>query len=660
MNSSVELRTFLASNTENKLRTIVAHVADITIEVDQEGVIHFMNQILADYSDVIGHSIYEFVNEPDVEMMHDALQRVFSTGQTQAYEVQSLDGRWWNSVVNVIPDEPEPRALIIATETTLQRKALLLRKGQNEAMRKLLSGDSLGEVLTVVAATVEQQVVGMDCSIWLFEEDAVTPVAAPSFSDEHVQALRSLDFTALFGSLADAAKRESMYIVPDIENSELTAEHKAVCKRFGRKSEWMRPFKDDAGNLCGVIALCGSQTGEPNSEVQRMLDTAAGFTALALQNRRASEELRKNEERFRTYFDTCLIGIAISGGDTRWIEVNDRFAQMLGASKEELVTRSWVEFTHPDDIEESLAWVDYAKANPHDKSRSFAKRFVDTKGKVIETEISSGVIHKANNEVDYFVTLIQDVTARNQAAEEIRQRDEMLTHYDRLATMGAMAAEIAHEVVQPVSSLTTLSRSLEMMLEGNIPFDDGEFKTRIARINKIALNAARVTQSITRFARGQGKSPEHVQLNELLLASLALLKIDLKRSDVELEVQPAEQDALLFVEDTLIQQVIVNLVRNAVAAMEQNSGEKRLQVAANWAGDHTIEVTVADNGPGLSEQQVPDIFEAFVSHSKRGIGLGLAICQSIVISHNGSIDVQKSQWGGSRFRFTLPAEPLEV
>lgn len=652
------MRSFLASNTENKLRTIVANVADMTIEVNRQGVILFMNHIEERYLDVIGRSIYEFVSEADAAIMQQALKRVFEEGQKEEYEVKSLDGRWWKSIVNQIPEEPEPRALIIATDVTHQRLGEKLRAGQNKAMRKLLRGDPLGDVLKVVAETVDEQVVEKDCSIWLFENNAVFPAAAPSFSEEHLQALRDSPLETLFQKLADAADAETILVIPDIEDSDLAPEHKAVCRRFGRRSEWMAPFKDDAGNLCGVIALCGPDPGEPDETVRRMLDTAVGFTKVALQSRRASEELRKNEERFRTYFDSCLIGIAISDVNKRWIEVNDRFAKMLGSTKDDLKGRTWLDFTHPENLEKSLEWVERAKSNPDISSHSFEKQFIDVHGNVIETLISSGVVHKANKEIDYFVTLVQDMTEQNKAEEAIRKRDEMLTHYDRLATMGAMAAEIAHEIVQPVSSLTTLSNSLEMMLQGNIPFNDEEFKSRISRINKIALNAARVTQSITRFARGQGKSPEHARLNELVEGSLALLKTDVRRRDVNLTFEPAPEDALVFVEDTLIQQVIVNLVRNAVNAMEQNPADKRLKVGAAWVDERTVEVTVADNGPGLDEQQVPDIFDAFVTHSKHGMGLGLAICQSIVASHDGAIEVKKSEWGGSLFRFTLPAEPI--
>lgn len=657
MNPSLQMQSFLASNTENKLRTIVAHVADMTIEVDRSGVIHFMNHIEERYNDVIGRSVYEFVDEEDGLTIRLALERVFEQGKKEEYQVKSLDGRWWNSIVHLIPEEPEPRALIVAQDVTLQRMAEQLRAGQNKAMRMLLRGKPIKDVLTVVAKTVEQQTIGKDCSIWLFEGDTVFPVAAPGFSDEHLRALLDSPLDALFQKLAEAADAETMLVVPDIEESDLAPEHKAVCKRFNRRSEWMAPFKDDDGNLCGVIALCGPEPGEPPAAVRRMLDTAVGFTSVALQSRRANEQLQKNEQRFRTYFDTCLIGIAISDVNKNWIEVNDRFAQMLGARKEELKGRSWLDFTHPDNLKASLEWVKRAIANPNERSHSFEKQFIDVHGSAIHTLISSGVVHNAEGEIEYFVTLVQDLTEQKQAEEKIRRRDELLTHYDRLATMGAMAAEIAHQIVQPVSSLSTLSHSLEKMLQGNIPFNDEEFRSRIARINKIALNATRVTQSITRFARGQGKSPEHVQLNELVERTLDLLKIDL-RSDVELTFSPAPVDAMLFVEETLIQQVIVNLVRNAVTAMEQNSAGKRLKVSAGWVDSNTVEVAVADNGPGLDQQHVPDIFDAFVSHSKQGTGLGLAICQSIITSHDGAIDVHESEWGGSRFRFTLPAEPL--
>ncbi|MCR9117895.1 MAG: PAS domain S-box protein, partial [bacterium] len=432
------------------------------------------------------------------------------------------------------------------------------------------------------------------------------------------------------------------------------SDHVEICERFGHRCEWLRPFANSAGEVVGLIGLCGPEPGAPNDEVRRMLETAARFTGVALQGRETNEALRRNEERFRTYFDSCMIGIAISDNDTYWIELNDRFAEILGYKKEELIGKSWVKHTHPDDLAACLAWVEAAAVDPTKRSQIFKKRFIRADGSTAETELYSGVVHKPDGDVDYYVTLVQDVTERNRANRELRRRDEMLKHYDRLASMGAMAAEIAHEIVQPLSTLSMLSESLEVKLRRQEASVSEDIIASIEKIKNVAVNAARVTQGITRFARGHGKSPECVVLGDLIQRTLELLESDLERHKVDWTVEHQAAEAIVFVEEVLIQQVIVNLVRNAANAMEANEGERRLVVRTRWLENSIIEVEVADNGPGVDSEKAKGIFEAFVSYRNEGVGLGLAICKSVIASHDGSIRVHKSDLGGSSFRFTLP------
>jgi len=259
-----------------------------------------------------------------------------------------------------------------------------------------------------------------------------------------------------------------------------------------------------------------------------------------------------------------------------------------------------------------------------------------------------------NNVVHGVNILIEDITERLSDEEINRERLLSAAHFSRLSTMGELASEIAHELNQPLAAISIYTDACRRMIESNKAEPEAIIQT-LKDISDQTVRAGEVIRHIRAFVSKKELQLVNASLNELVNEALQLLKVELRSHEVTLTVNLASNLLLTFLDRILIEQVILNLSRNAIEAMDDIEASKRLlKIETFMNKGKQIEFRIEDSGPGLTATEIKRIFEPFHTTKKNGMGLGLAISHSIVEAHHGHLWAIPNDQGGTIFCFTLP------
>jgi len=254
------------------------------------------------------------------------------------------------------------------------------------------------------------------------------------------------------------------------------------------------------------------------------------------------------------------------------------------------------------------------------------------------------------------VQIAADITDRKHIDEVNLQQQKRLEQTSRLITMGEMASSLAHELNQPLSAIANYCAGcIKRMQDGNYRFED-----LLAAMQKAAAQAERAGKIIRRMRDMVKKSDprrEPISLAELVDEARAFADIEAQRTGTQIVVELPENLPRIVVDRIMIEQVLLNLVKNGIEAMHDVPAERRrLLIQAHLADERMLEVAVFDHGHGLAEEDSERIFAPFYTTKAEGMGIGLAICRSIIEFHQGRLWVEAQREGGSVFRFTVPIE----
>ena len=264
------------------------------------------------------------------------------------------------------------------------------------------------------------------------------------------------------------------------------------------------------------------------------------------------------------------------------------------------------------------------------------------------------VIRDAHGRAIQHVGTVHDITERQLADYELQQMQNRITHSGRVSILGEMATGIAHEVNQPLTAIATYAKAcLRLMSNGDCTPE--ETNATLEQIAQQALRAGEVIRRMRSFMRYHEAKPEMIESNHVLEELVQLAQTDAHYHAVQLVIEPPTQSFTVQADPVQIQQVLLNLVRNAIDAM-QDAAEAdrliRLRAALNREGD--VEFMVADRGHGISAEIARELFNPFYTTKLSGTGLGLSISQSIIRAHGGRLWYDDNPDGGARFFFSLP------
>ena len=250
---------------------------------------------------------------------------------------------------------------------------------------------------------------------------------------------------------------------------------------------------------------------------------------------------------------------------------------------------------------------------------------------------------------------VRDLSARAAAEREITEARVRLTHVARLSTMGEMAAGLAHEINQPLAAIATYAQACQYLIEKGDPADAAEVRDALMQIDKQALRAGEVIRRLRTFVSNREVRHERVSCQRLLDDLQALARPDARANDVRL-VFEADADVPEIMGDPVqLQQVLINLIRNGIDAMQLAGSARREIVVRARALEDGVEFSVRDFGPGLEPVAVANLFNPFFTTKANGTGLGLAISRTIVNAHGGKLAHRPADGTGACFHFTLPA-----
>jgi two-component system sensor kinase FixL len=253
-----------------------------------------------------------------------------------------------------------------------------------------------------------------------------------------------------------------------------------------------------------------------------------------------------------------------------------------------------------------------------------------------------------------FVGFLHDLTARRQAAEERQRMQQRMARVSHLVTMGEMAAAIAHEINQPLAAIANYAQACERLLQSPTP-DLSEAQEGMRQISSQALRSAEIIRRVRDLVRVHQPRRERADINRLVAEVAAFAESDARLHAVQLSTELADCLPTIEVDGIQIQQVLFNLIHNAVESLAATgAGDKRIVVRTRQLVPGEIEVSVADSGPGVETGIVDRIFDPFCTTKEQGTGLGLAISKSIVGSHRGRIEYRPNTPCGASFVMTLP------
>ena len=452
-----------------------------------------------------------------------------------------------------------------------------------------------------------------------------------------------------------AMRRLERVIVEDVLADPLYAPHLGIAEAVGFRAMQSTPLVSRKGALLGVISTQFRQPHHFSDTVLRFTDLYARHAADLVERNSAEAALRASEERFRRYFDLGLIGMALTSPSKGCLEANDELCRIFGYPREELMRLRWPELTHPDDLAADVAQFESVMAGDQD-GYVLEKRFIRKDGQVVWCTMAAQCLRAADGSVEFFVSLVQDMTQRLQTDEALRRAREQLTHVSRVAAMGELVASIAHEINQPLAAIVASGHATARWLAAQPP-NHGEAEAAVQRIVADAHRVSEVVAGIRRFLRRSEAQRAPVDLHALVCEVARMLEPEARTRGVRLQIEPRHGEAIPVSGDRVqLQQVILNLAMNAFDAMASlPQAERCLRMVVGAEGPRTVRVDVCDAGEGVAPLERERIFEAFHTAKPAGMGLGLAISRSIVEAHGGSLWCTPNKGNGETFSFALPA-----
>jgi PAS domain S-box-containing protein len=367
------------------------------------------------------------------------------------------------------------------------------------------------------------------------------------------------------------------------------------------------------------------------------------------ERRKMEDALRQSEQNYRILFEGTIDGMFVIDVETLTIAIaNQTAAKMFSFdSADNAIGINPVDMVHPDDKERVLGYfMEDALGTGKQELREF--RAVTKDGREIRVSVMATMIEYAGKPAVLFS--IRDITEQKRAEEEKKRLEAQLQLAGRLAAVGELAAGVAHELNNPLTGILGFAQ----LLSGRKDLDE-PMKKGLDTIYKEAQRSARITKNLLSFARRHEPERRLILINEVLEKTLELRAHDMKVSNIQVEVELQPDLPMTMADFHQMQQVFMNITVNAEQAMVQAHGRGRFVVKTQNVGG-MIQITFADDGPGIPEENLQRIFDPFFTTKDvgKGTGLGLSICYGIVQAHSGRIYARSELGKGTTFVVEIP------
>ncbi|MDE2372471.1 MAG: PAS domain S-box protein [Burkholderiales bacterium] len=387
--------------------------------------------------------------------------------------------------------------------------------------------------------------------------------------------------------------------------------------------------------------------------------TAAATGTLRRQMRevaRAEREWRTEVAWRRAIEDALTVGLRGRDLEGRVMHVNRAFCDLVGYTPEQLLGKLPPMPYWPPDGQEVRMQRHMRNLAGGAPPNGYETHWVRADGTPLEVMIFEAPLVDALGEQVGWMGSVIDITERKRGEERERRQVEALATQARLTTLGEVASALAHQLNQPLTAITGYSAGVLRSLEG-AGYGDRMVLAALRSLGEQAAEAGRIVQRIRGFLTRRAPQRERCGIAEIAERVMRLLRRDLERRGVELRLELAADLPAIDADPVLIEQVLINLVRNAADELA-GASPAIVRIGAAVEGD-ALRVAVDDNGPGLQGRAIEELSAPFYSTKSEGMGMGLAICRSVVEAHRGALAAAPSPLGGARISFTLPLFPEE-
>lgn len=405
--------------------------------------------------------------------------------------------------------------------------------------------------------------------------------------------------------------------------------------------------------------------------LQRTIRSASRNTASATQ------ALADSEERYRSFIEYSSEGIYLCEFDEPMsidlphdeqvkllatachiAACNDAFAHMYGyQTSEEIIGMRAIDVYQTHDNDANNAFLRDMIRNDYRIHDAISEEFDKDGNRVIFRNNCVGIVKE--RKLMRVWGSQRDITAQVQAESRLKQKEREVEHLARLSTMGEMIAGIAHEVNQPLYAIGNYALACENLLKDPTIEVPESLREGIHEISEAKTRAGNIIQRIRKFVSKGEVSQSLGGITEVVSEAIEFMDFEARQKLVTVRTRFDPSDAMVQVDEGAIQQVVINLLRNAFESVASNPPSERVVEISTSVRDRDVSVVVRDDGPGVPDDLATTLFNPFVTSKSDGMGIGLAISRSIIESHGGELSVQSTS-SGAAFEFILPlASPSE-
>jgi PAS domain S-box-containing protein len=623
---------------ERRLQHIINAVPGLVWSASADGAVTFLSQ---QYLDYIGQSAapalaggwMDAVHPEDAEGLLGAWSEALAEGRPNEHEarLRRADGSYRWMLFRASPSYDEAGQL---TEWFGVNIDVEDRKGARDALRA--SETALRES----ERQLQQIVSSIPGLTWSSDEHGATTFWSQQYLDYAGAKLEDVLGYGFVDYIHPDDREHAMDTWAATLGSGSPGEAELRLRRADGVYRWFLiracPFFDEAGNLTQWFGV--------NVDIE---DRKGAQDAL-----QASEAALRESERQLQQIVSSIPGLTwkadAQGNVTFW---SKGFLDYGGATIEDILGYGFINYLHPDDHERVMeVWNGILRSGTQGESEVRIRR-ADGQYRWFLWR-ASPFFDGAGNVTQWFGINV-DIENRKRAEENLRQSQNELAHVTRMTTMGELAVSIAHEVNQPLMAVVTNAGACLRWLDGDPP-DLPMARQAAERIVRDGHRAGDIITSLRNLARKSAPRLDRVCLDQVIPVVLDLLQGEFRRHGVVAKAELSDLSITIRGDSTQLQQVVLNLVMNAVEAMASAAASvRRLTVRAEIRDGDAL-VTVADTGPGLGAEDPDRLFEAFFSTKTEGIGMGLSICRSIIEAHGGRIWASNNGARGGVFSFTLP------